>query len=62
MEPPVATERGVSAQQVALAWELAQSPCVIPIPGAKRPSSITDSAAAAEIELTDDEPARLDAS
>ena len=58
----VASERGVSAQQVALAWELAQSPCVIPIPGAKRPSSITDSAAAAEIELTDDELARLDAS
>ena len=58
----IANERGVSAQQVALAWELAQSPCVIPIPGAKRPSSITDSAAAAEIELTDDELARLDAS
>ena len=58
----VAADRGVSAQQVALAWELAQSPCVIPIPGAKRPSSIIDSAAAAEIELTDDELARLDAS
>jgi aryl-alcohol dehydrogenase-like predicted oxidoreductase len=58
----IAADRGVSAQQVALAWELAQSPCVIPIPGAKRPSSITDSAAAAAIELTDDELARLDAS
>lgn len=58
----VATERGVSAQQVALAWELAQSPVVIPIPGAKRPSSITDSAAAAAIELTADELARLDVS
>ena len=58
----IATDRGVSAQQVALAWELAQSPVVIPIPGAKRPSSITDSAAAADIELTDDELARLDAS
>ncbi len=58
----IAADRGVSAQQVALAWELAQSPCVIPIPGAKRPSSITDSAAAAGIELTDDELARLDAS
>ena len=56
----VASERGVSAQQVALAWELAQSPVVIPIPGAKRPSSITDSAAAADIELTSDEVARLD--
>jgi aryl-alcohol dehydrogenase-like predicted oxidoreductase len=58
----IAADRGVSAQQVALAWELAQSSVVIPIPGAKRPSSITDSAAAAEIELTDDELARLDAS
>jgi len=58
----IATERGVSAQQVALAWELAQSPVVIPIPGAKRPSSITDSAAAADIELTSDEVARIDAS
>ena len=58
----IAADRGVSAQQVALAWELAQSPVVIPIPGAKRPSSITDSAAAADIELTDDELSRLDAS
>jgi aryl-alcohol dehydrogenase-like predicted oxidoreductase len=57
----VAEARGVSAQQVALAWELAQSPVVIPIPGAKRPESITDSAAAADLELTDDEIARLDA-
>lgn len=58
----IAGERGVSAQQVALAWELAQSPVVIPIPGAKRPQSITDSAAAAALELSDDELARLDAS
>ena len=39
---------------MALAWELAQSPVVIPIPGAKRPQSIRDSAAAADLELTDD--------
>lgn len=56
----VAQTRGVSAQQVALAWELAQSPCVIPIPGAKRPSSVTDSAAAADLDLTADELAQLD--
>lgn len=55
----VAQRRGVSPQQVALAWELAQSPVVIPIPGAKRPQSITDSAAAADLELTDDEIAAL---
>ncbi len=57
----VAEARGVSAQQVALAWELAQSPVVIPIPGAKRPQSIADSAAAAELELTAEELADLDA-
>ena len=51
----VAEARGVSAQQVALAWELAQSPVVIPIPGAKRPQSILDSAAAADLELAPDE-------
>jgi aryl-alcohol dehydrogenase-like predicted oxidoreductase len=57
----VADARGVSAQQVALAWELAQSPVVIPIPGAKRPQSIRDSAAAADLELTAEGIARLDA-
>ena len=56
----IAEARGVSPQRVTLAWELAQSPCVIPIPGAKRPESITDSAAAADLELTDEELARLD--
>jgi aryl-alcohol dehydrogenase-like predicted oxidoreductase len=56
----VAQQHGVSAQQVALAWELAQSPVVIPIPGAKRPESIRDSAAAADLELTPDEVERLD--
>ncbi|WP_022923624.1 aldo/keto reductase [Serinicoccus marinus] len=55
----VAQERGVSPQQVALAWELAQSPVVIPIPGAKRPQSVTDSAAAADLQLSDEELARL---
>ena len=56
----IAQARGVSAQRVALAWELAQSPVVIPIPGAKRPESITDSAGAAALDLTSDEMARLD--
>jgi aryl-alcohol dehydrogenase-like predicted oxidoreductase len=57
----VADELGVSAQRVTLAWELAQSPVVIPIPGAKRPGSITDSAAAADLDLSADQLARLDA-
>jgi aryl-alcohol dehydrogenase-like predicted oxidoreductase len=50
-----AQAHGVSPQQVALAWLLAQGPTVIPIPGASRPESITDSARAAELELSPEE-------
>jgi aryl-alcohol dehydrogenase-like predicted oxidoreductase len=51
----VAAARGVSPQQVCLAWELARSPVVIPIPGASRPESIVDSVAAADLVLTAEE-------
>jgi aryl-alcohol dehydrogenase-like predicted oxidoreductase len=47
-----ARAHGVSPQQVALAWLLALSPVVIPIPGASRPETIRDSVRAAELELT----------
>jgi aryl-alcohol dehydrogenase-like predicted oxidoreductase len=55
----VADARGISPQQVALAWELALAPIVIPIPGASRPTSIQDSVLAADIELSRDEIAAL---
>ena len=58
----VASAHGVSPQQVALAWMLALSPVVIPIPGSSRPSTIEDSVAAADLRLTDDEVERLSAS
>jgi aryl-alcohol dehydrogenase-like predicted oxidoreductase len=57
----VAREHGVSPQQVTLAWMLAQSPVVIPIPGASRPETIRDSVLAADLVLAPDEVARLDA-
>lgn len=56
----VASERGVSPQQVALAWLLARSPVMVPIPGAGRPASIRDSAKAPGVELTAEELARLE--
>jgi aryl-alcohol dehydrogenase-like predicted oxidoreductase len=56
----VAKEREVSAHRVCLAWMLAKSPVVVPIPGASRPQSVQDSAAAAELTLTAEEFARLD--
>lgn len=57
----VAVSHGVSPQQVALAWELASSPMVVPIPGARRPETILDSIEAADLELSSDELAHLDA-
>ena len=57
----VGAELGVSAQQVALAWELSLGDSVIPIPGASRPASITDSALASELVLTPEQLARLGA-
>jgi len=57
----VAAELGVSVHRVTLAWHLAQADVVVPIPGATRPESITDSAAAAELKLTPGQRRRLDA-
>jgi aryl-alcohol dehydrogenase-like predicted oxidoreductase len=57
----VAEELGVSVYRVTLAWHLAQSDAVVPIPGASRPASIVDSAAAADLTLSPDQLARLDA-
>jgi aryl-alcohol dehydrogenase-like predicted oxidoreductase len=51
----IGAELGVSSQQICLAWELALSPTVIPIPGASRPASIQDSVKASEISLTPDQ-------
>ncbi|MFK0047455.1 aldo/keto reductase [Streptomyces sp. NPDC090741] len=56
----IAAERGVSPQQIALAWLLARSPAVIPVPGASRPASITDSARAADLKLSTEELAQLE--
>ncbi|WP_406037024.1 aldo/keto reductase [Micromonospora sp. NBC_00898] len=57
----VAAEHGVSPQRVCLAWLLARSPVVVPIPGASRPATIRDSAAAADLLLDLADLARLDA-
>lgn len=57
----VAAARGISPQVVALAWHLAQSPQVIPIPGSSRPETIRDSVTAVEVELTPEELTRLNA-
>ncbi|HJB09393.1 MAG TPA: aldo/keto reductase [Candidatus Brachybacterium merdavium] len=51
----IAEAHGVSPQRVVLAWQLSLGDHVIPIPGAGRPASITDSAAAMTLRLSQDE-------
>jgi aryl-alcohol dehydrogenase-like predicted oxidoreductase len=56
----VAAELDVTAQQVTLAWMLATSPAVIPIPGSSRPETIRASASAVDLVITPEQLNRLD--
>ncbi len=55
----LATERGATPGQVALAWLLAQRPYIVPIPGTRRRERIDENAAATTIGLTADDIADL---
>jgi aryl-alcohol dehydrogenase-like predicted oxidoreductase len=57
----IADAKGVTVAQLALAWVLAQGDDVVPIPGTKRRTYLEDNVAAADIELSADDLARLDA-
>ncbi|MBL9102576.1 MAG: aldo/keto reductase [Myxococcales bacterium] len=56
----VGARHGVSPFQVALAWLLARSPVIVPIPGASKITSALDSAAAAGMAFSQDDLAALD--
>ena len=58
----VAGEKNLTPQALVLAWLLAYSPVIIPIPGATRAETIRDSVSAAGIELTGAEVEALTAS
>jgi pyridoxine 4-dehydrogenase len=51
----IASEHGATTGQVALAWLLARSPVMLPIPGTGSPEHLEENVAAAELELSDDE-------
>jgi len=57
----IAAEKGVTPGQLALAWVLAQGEDIVPIPGTKRRSYLEENLAAADVELTADDLARIDA-
>jgi aryl-alcohol dehydrogenase-like predicted oxidoreductase len=56
----VAGERGVPRAQVALAWLAGRPGVTAPIVGATKPHHLEDAVAALELELSDDEVARLE--
>jgi len=57
----VASRLGAAPGQVALAWCLAQGEHVVPIPGTKRIAFLEENAAAAQVELSAEDLAELDA-
>ena len=57
----IAHDRGVTAAQLALAWVLAQGDDLVPIPGTRRIATLEDNAAAADIVLTPEDIAAIDA-
>ena len=57
----IAAAHGVAPGNVALAWLLAKSPQVVPIPGTLHVHRLEENAAAAELALSTEEIARLDA-
>jgi pyridoxine 4-dehydrogenase len=57
----VAEELDATPSQVALAWLLQKSPVILPIPGTKSVEHLTENLGAAQLTLSDDDMAKLDA-
>jgi pyridoxine 4-dehydrogenase len=57
----IAREHDAAPAQVALAWLLARSPVMLPIPGTASVEHLEENVGAARLELSDDEVERLDA-
>ena len=57
----IAADKGVTAAQLALAWVLAQGETLVPIPGTRRIRTLEENAAAADLALSADDLARIEA-
>jgi aryl-alcohol dehydrogenase-like predicted oxidoreductase len=55
----IANDKGVTPAQLAIAWVLAQGDDIVPIPGTKRRAYLEQNVGAVEVELTDDDLARI---
>jgi aryl-alcohol dehydrogenase-like predicted oxidoreductase len=57
----MADRKGATPGQIALAWLLAKSPSIVPIPGSRRLERVRENIAAAEVALSVDEVEEIDA-
>jgi len=57
----IATQKGVTSSQLALAWLLAQGDDIVPIPGTKRRKYLEENVGATGITLTPDELSQIEA-
>jgi aryl-alcohol dehydrogenase-like predicted oxidoreductase len=55
----LASEKGITAGQLALAWVLHRGEHIVPIPGTKRVSYLEENIAAADVEFSDEDVARI---
>ena len=56
----MAKDKGVSVYAIVLAWVRAESPCIVPIPGASKVSSIEDSVKSVQVKLSLEEVQQID--
>ena len=57
----LASQRGITPAQLALAWVMAKGEDIVPIPGTKSPKRLEENAAAADVKLSPSDVAELDA-
>jgi aryl-alcohol dehydrogenase-like predicted oxidoreductase len=57
----IAEEKRITPAQLAIAWVLAHGEDIVPIPGTKRREYLEQNAAAADVQLTDEDLRRIDA-
>jgi len=57
----IAAEKDITPAQLAIAWVLARGEDLVPIPGTKRRTYLEQNAGAVDVELTEEELARIDA-
>ena len=55
-----AAEKDATPAQISLAWMLHKKPFIVPIPGSRKLERIEENLAAADLDLTDDEYARIE--